>query len=196
MGYDYEVNHKNGVENLGADALSRRPSEDAQICAISMIKSQLLFEIQQSWQTDPKLQELIHKLLLSDQSHPSHYTWQNNQLRRKDRFVVGNNFDLWTKIIGLCITVLKLRTCLTFMGYQRWNDKVKWLSKHWGADSFANQLKLVPFVATIYHIWKGRNGVIFQKKEINKVKVFADIRTVACGYAHFGGLFEGIRTGN
>lgn len=51
-----------------------------------------------SWTANSELQDLI----LSLQQKPyKHYTWVNEQLRRKGKLVVGNNVDLRTKIIHL-----------------------------------------------------------------------------------------------
>ncbi|XP_071923237.1 uncharacterized protein [Coffea arabica] len=53
-GYDYEVQFKKGIENVTADALSRQPHTTATSWALHGITTDLLAEIQQSWQSDPK----------------------------------------------------------------------------------------------------------------------------------------------
>ncbi|KAL3530412.1 hypothetical protein ACH5RR_009734 [Cinchona calisaya] len=97
---------KLGVENKVADALSRKPqvsqiSVDTIEClALSVVSSDLLVEVQQSWQEDDHIKCLIQKLS-STNGVDGHYTWTNNQLRRKGKLVVGKNVDLRNKIISI-----------------------------------------------------------------------------------------------
>ena len=51
MGYDYEVIFRHGNSNGVVDALSRLPSSE--LNAISVINSDLMQRIKQSWVKDP-----------------------------------------------------------------------------------------------------------------------------------------------
>ena len=73
-GYDYEVQFKKGIENVTADALSRQPHTTATSWALHGITTDLLAEIQQSWQSDPKVQETIQQLISGDHSRAKHYS--------------------------------------------------------------------------------------------------------------------------
>lgn len=63
LGYDYEIWYKSGKENRAADALSRVHSSNLETLAISSVNPSLLVEIQQSWQDDSKLQQLMKSLI-------------------------------------------------------------------------------------------------------------------------------------
>ena len=91
MDYDFEVIFRKGVTNTVADALSRKPH--GSLSAISMVQSDVLQRIKQSWVNDPALIHLMHKLQHGP-SKPSKYTWKAGQLQRKDCLVVGNNSQL------------------------------------------------------------------------------------------------------
>lgn len=100
MGYDYESLYKKGVENVVADALSRRPHVDGQLKTMITFTSPLIKEIQQSWQEDKQIQEVIQKLVAG--THDScHYTWSQGLLKRKGKLVMGNNSDLKYKLMSL-----------------------------------------------------------------------------------------------
>ena len=62
-----------------ADALSRVPSSELVLMEISAISSDLMTQIQTSWETDVKLQGLIHQLQQWSNRH-SPYIWSQNQL--------------------------------------------------------------------------------------------------------------------
>ena len=100
MGYDYEIVYKKGKENTAADGLSRIHSSELLVMAVSSISSELVQEIQDSWERDPALQSLISQLKQESLPH-SPYAWSDNQLTRKGRMVVGNDKELQLKIIKL-----------------------------------------------------------------------------------------------
>ena len=97
MGYDYEVIFKKGTSNTMADAISRRPSP--QLFAISVVSSDVLHRIQQSWLSDPFTVHLIHKAKASLAN--SKYTWQSDQLRGKGKLVVGQDASLRSDLLKL-----------------------------------------------------------------------------------------------
>ena len=62
MGYDYEISYKKRRENVVADALSRVPSSELVLIAVSTIFFDLMTQIQATWEIDVELQSLIHQL--------------------------------------------------------------------------------------------------------------------------------------
>ena len=71
MGYDYEVSFRKGSHNTVADALSRK--SQGSCYAISTITGDLLQQVKHSWDNDPFLVHLIHKLTKFPDK-PSKYT--------------------------------------------------------------------------------------------------------------------------
>jgi len=100
LGYDYDIEYKQGKENVLADALSRIPSKEFYALTTSTISTTIMQEIVQSYDNDPIIQTLIHELQQSPASHP-HYTWVNGYLNRKEKVVVGNNQELRGKLISM-----------------------------------------------------------------------------------------------
>lgn len=91
VGYDFTIVYKKGSENEVADALSHVTSQEVATCPISCITSDLYQQIRRTWQEDPKIQELIKQLTQDPASHPS-YSWIHEQLRKKGRLMVGQNW--------------------------------------------------------------------------------------------------------
>jgi hypothetical protein len=100
LGYDYDIEYKQGKENVPADALSRIPSTALSALTTSTISTTFMEEIVQSYNQDPIIQTLIQELQQSPASHP-HYTWVNGHLNRKGKIVVGSNEELRGKIISM-----------------------------------------------------------------------------------------------
>ena len=100
LGYDYDIEYKQGRENVPADALSRIPSQEIYALTTSTISTSLMEDIKSSYQNDPMIQTIIKDLLGSADSHP-HYTWVHDHLNRKGKVVVGNNRALRSQIIAL-----------------------------------------------------------------------------------------------
>ena len=130
MGYDYEISYKKGRENVVADALSRVQSNELMIMAISAISSELMPEIQLSWEKDAELRNLISQLQQTD-NVKSPYAWLQGQLRRNGRIVVGKNPQLQLQIIkmfhegglgghsGMTATLKRLSTVFFWKGMQK-----------------------------------------------------------------------------
>ena len=91
MGYDYEVVFRKRASNMAVDALSRLLA--AELKTISVINSDLMTKIQYSSVNDSRLVHLIHRLTKNSGKH-SKYTWKNQQLRRKDKLVIGQDDQL------------------------------------------------------------------------------------------------------
>lgn len=99
LGYDYEICYKKGYENKVADALSRATHGELLQLALSSINSDLYGLIQSSWEHDPKLKALIAEVQAEGSQH-AQFRWQNQELRRKGRLVVGNYKDLKNNILA------------------------------------------------------------------------------------------------
>jgi hypothetical protein len=100
LGYGYDIEYKQGKENVPADALSRIPSKDLYVMTTSTISTSLMEEIRQSYTNDSAIQHIIKDLQQSTASHP-HYTWVNDHLNRKGKVVIGNNDELQIKLIAM-----------------------------------------------------------------------------------------------
>ena len=98
MGFQYEIHYKHGVENKVADALSRVPGTDFLLMALSTIQCDLMALIEQSWQQDPIVQNIIQQKL-QDPTHFPKYQLLEGQLRRKGKLVVEANPELKGKIL-------------------------------------------------------------------------------------------------
>lgn len=96
LGYDFEVLYRWGANNKVADALSRQlKSEEGQIfhLSTSSIISELLQQVQQSYQSDVKLQKVVEDAQQSKLANHKYY-WDGRFLRRKGKIVVGRNLQL------------------------------------------------------------------------------------------------------
>ncbi|KAK8936914.1 hypothetical protein KSP39_PZI012212 [Platanthera zijinensis] len=99
LGYDYSIQYKQGKENLCADALSRKEgSEELELCTIVTITSDFLRELQESWQQDPKLRQIIMQKTADNSSYPK-YQWERGLLKRKGRLVVGEDAAIKARLL-------------------------------------------------------------------------------------------------
>ncbi|GKD46619.1 hypothetical protein Tco_1271264, partial [Tanacetum coccineum] len=100
MGFDFAIIYKKGVDNVTADALSRLHNSAALLSIIgtTTVTTDLYNRIVDSWEQDQTLKALISKLKLSSNAH-GHYTWHNQQLRRKGKLMVGNNEAVRTELL-------------------------------------------------------------------------------------------------
>ena len=62
MGYDYEIQYKQGKENLIADGLSKLYGIQLLALTLSSISSELLAFIKASWTQDPSLQQIVQAI--------------------------------------------------------------------------------------------------------------------------------------
>ncbi|GKC52923.1 hypothetical protein Tco_1075668 [Tanacetum coccineum] len=86
-----------GIENVSADALSRIHNE-AQLLSLftsSPVTTKLLRKIEATWEEDNELKAKVDQLKKGD-TVINAYVWENQQLRRKGKLVVGNNAALRT----------------------------------------------------------------------------------------------------
>ncbi|WVZ08837.1 hypothetical protein V8G54_022183 [Vigna mungo] len=127
MEFDFTIEFKQGRENLAVDALSRQESVDCQTLTNLIPKSNMLTRIRDSWQTNVSIQKLLQELQTATSSH-KHYTWNQNELRRKGRLVVGKDGALRNKLLHW------VHACFT--------------SGHSGRDATLKRLKFVVY-------WRG-----------------------------------------
>jgi hypothetical protein len=62
LGYDCDIEYKQGRENLTADALSRIPSNEVYALTTFTISSNVMAEIRKSYEDDSIIQEIIKAL--------------------------------------------------------------------------------------------------------------------------------------
>jgi hypothetical protein len=99
MGFDYEIAYKKGADNGAADALSRlTTSAELKTMVLSSIETDLLDKIKASCVADVDVQLLIQQLETANVPNRK-FTWENGELRRKGKLVVGNDAALRTKLI-------------------------------------------------------------------------------------------------
>ncbi|KAL8158750.1 hypothetical protein V2J09_000287 [Rumex salicifolius] len=97
MGYTFEIHYKQGKENVAADALSRVTGSQLLAISISHACPDLFDKIQLLWQSDANLKKLISDLQVDPALHPS-YSYSNNELRHRNKLVVGNDPAVKTSI--------------------------------------------------------------------------------------------------
>ncbi|XP_076936380.1 uncharacterized protein LOC143603488 [Bidens hawaiensis] len=102
MGYDYEIQYKKGSENVAADAISR--VQGVSLFQLTLISFQPLFleRIKNSWTTDLEVQKQISDLQLQQGQSSTHFTWQDELFRRKNKLVVGQDSILRKDILKEC----------------------------------------------------------------------------------------------
>lgn len=87
--YDFEIHYKKGAKNLVVDALSMSEIVTTSAVVGYIILDQLMEGLKNSWTEDPVLQKIITELKQDPYSN-SNYSWQQEELRRKGKLVVGN----------------------------------------------------------------------------------------------------------
>ncbi|KAL8128454.1 hypothetical protein V2J09_017609 [Rumex salicifolius] len=97
MGYTFEIHYKQGKENVAADALSRVTGSQLLAIFMSHACPDLFDKIQLLWQSDANLKKLISDLQEDPALHPS-YSYSNNELRHRNKLVVGNDPAVKTSI--------------------------------------------------------------------------------------------------
>ncbi|KAG8483504.1 hypothetical protein CXB51_022371 [Gossypium anomalum] len=96
LGYDFEVSYRKGINNGAADALSRQPQRDQghlfQLSTSSVI-SDLLVQVQRSYEADDRLKRIIQEVQHSGVQHQK-FSWDGRFLRRRRKIVVGKDCQL------------------------------------------------------------------------------------------------------
>ncbi|WVZ15235.1 hypothetical protein V8G54_012801 [Vigna mungo] len=95
MEFDFNIEYKQGHENIAADALSRIE------CATLFTHQptfELLESIKDTWQTDIDLKRIITELQVNNNTHKQ-FSWQKEELRRKGKLVVGKDQKLRQQLL-------------------------------------------------------------------------------------------------
>ncbi|GKB00087.1 putative mitochondrial protein [Tanacetum coccineum] len=98
LGFDYEIEYKKGADNAAADALSSIERQGVLFSMLVGTSNELLDVVIATWTSDLSLQAVI-KGLQDKTLVNSKYACQNDQLMRKDKWVVGKDVELRKKLI-------------------------------------------------------------------------------------------------
>ncbi|GJS59021.1 reverse transcriptase [Tanacetum coccineum] len=98
LGFDYDIEYKKGADNTAADAWSRIERQMELFSLLAVASNELMDAVIATWSTDPILKEIVAGLK-SNTSKTSKYVWQNDHLRRKNKWVVGQDVELRKKLI-------------------------------------------------------------------------------------------------
>lgn len=93
MGFEFDIQYKEGSSNTAVDALSHKEGAELQPLLMDNGHSDLFTLIQQEWYSDPHLKQLVTDLEQDLARHPKS-TWTRNELRRKGKLVLGCNSTL------------------------------------------------------------------------------------------------------
>ena len=96
--FDYEIQYKQGKDNVAADALSRVEGAEILHMAMSVLDCDLLTKIQEAYATDNQVMETIEKLK-KDPYAVKKYSWVQNVLRRGSKIVVLNVVEVKDMIL-------------------------------------------------------------------------------------------------
>ena len=96
--FDYEIQYRQGKENVVADAISRVEGAEILHMAMTIVDCDLLKEIQAGYTTDGTLQAIITALQQDASSH-KHFSWSQNILRRKSKIVVPTDPQIKNTIL-------------------------------------------------------------------------------------------------
>ena len=90
MGYTFEIQYKQGKENVAADALSLVSGSQLLHLTLSQAHHTFFEDLKQLWDTDPKLKKIVSDLQTNPSLHAA-YSFVNGELRRHGKLVVGND---------------------------------------------------------------------------------------------------------
>ncbi|KAK8951688.1 hypothetical protein KSP39_PZI004152 [Platanthera zijinensis] len=108
MGYDYVIHYRQGKENVCADALSRQfegtttesEEQPREAYGLSVVTSDLLQQVKQSWIGDRRVQKII-SVKEHDDNAKLDYTWQHGILKRKGKLLVGADAGLKQRLLQM-----------------------------------------------------------------------------------------------
>lgn len=96
--FDYEIQYRQGKENVVADALSRVEGSEVLHMAMSVLECDLMQQIKQAYELDSNVKAIIEELKVKALSK-KHYSWSQEVLRRKSKIVVPNVVEIRDKIL-------------------------------------------------------------------------------------------------
>jgi hypothetical protein len=94
--FDYKIEYKKGVENVAADALSRK---EQSLFAISTATLAWIPDIEASYQGDGFYSPIIEQVLVNPTASPN-YSIHSSIVRFKGRIRIGQHSDLRDKIMS------------------------------------------------------------------------------------------------
>ncbi|GKE68138.1 putative mitochondrial protein [Tanacetum coccineum] len=91
LGFDYEIEYKKGKENMVVDAFSRIERQ-GELCELlsAVTSNEFMDAVTLLWTIDPVLSHIVQTLKDVIAIY-SKYSWHDQQLRRKRKWVVGAN---------------------------------------------------------------------------------------------------------
>lgn len=96
--FDYEIQYRQGKDNVAADALSRVEGAEVLHMSMSVSDCDLMKEIKEGYNQDDEMKQIIEKLK-KEPGGKKHYSWVQNILRRKSKIAVPANRELRNKIL-------------------------------------------------------------------------------------------------
>lgn len=130
MGFDFEIQYKEGCQNKAADALSCGHGAKLIPLRLSNAKEGLLEDMKAILSVDPVVHKLIAELKKDPQSHPK-FTWSNHELRHRGKRVIGVVVDLKLTILlwlqnsavgghsGRDVTIARVKTLFFWKGMNK-----------------------------------------------------------------------------
>jgi transposase InsO family protein len=97
LGLQYTIVYRKGVENTAADALSRRPHQQATLSAISSVQPTWIDDIIDGYQHDDNTKKLLARLALNLDGVDG-YTLKEGVIRKKGRIWLGFNPVLQARV--------------------------------------------------------------------------------------------------
>lgn len=99
MEFDYEIQYRQGKDNLAADALSRVEGSEVLSMALSVMECDLMKQIQENYEKDSAVMEVI-EALKKKQDAKKHFSWTQGTLRRKSKLVIPAVLQLRNTILA------------------------------------------------------------------------------------------------
>lgn len=98
MGFDFDIQYKEGVENVAADALSRKTGAELLPLMLDNAQAGLMEDIKASWTNDDQVHKVLQEIQLDRKKHPQ-FSCCNGELRRRGKLVVGNDSQIKLAIL-------------------------------------------------------------------------------------------------
>lgn len=98
MGYTFEILYKQGKENHATDAFSSVTGSQLLHITLSQVHQGFYDSLKLLWQYDPHLKKVISDLQANSSSHPT-FSYNNDELGRKGKLVVGNDSEVKSQIL-------------------------------------------------------------------------------------------------
>jgi len=137
MGLQFRIVYKKGKENVAADALSRVPHLHT-LQAVSLVKTDWVQEVSNSYTTDARAQQLLQQLAVTSPD-PAGYSLDNGLIRHHNKLWIGNNSALKTKLIASFHSTAIGGHSGTAATYQRLKNHFSWKGMKQAVESYIKQ---------------------------------------------------------